>query len=507
MEKFPWWTDAQVKLADEVESFIDEIRPEAERAWYNQEYPRNIMEEAAKRGFMAVDLPKKYGGTEHGLTGACIVCETFNRVPSLGISYLVTMLGGNHQLHLYGTEEQRAKWMPMMAKGQLAGVCITEPFVGSDAAATATTAVKEGDHYVINGKKRFITNAGVAERYMVYARTSEDPNDRKKYKHLSAFIVTKGMPGFTLEKINDLIGIGYTPNGALSLDDVEVPLENMVGKVGDGWIAMMSGLNYERTLGASMLVGMQRECISYPVWYMERRVQFGALTSERQTNQFKMANIIAKLKLARLMLYHTAHIIDSGEEGATESAISKSYASDTLFESSAEAIQLIGGDGLTKFYPVEWIMRDAKVHQITMGTNEIMRSIIYRAGLSEIKEDIKVVHKRVIDDELGVPISTVRSGSKSQIDEDKLLKLLANDYRANPGLHMSRADIKEDFDVEDGKLDDLLLSLEGEGLVDLYKDRKGRISLVKATYPALQKANPLEYYRWFPAWYKEEDKF
>lgn len=507
MESFPWWTEEQIKLAKEIEEFVDEIRPDAERALWRREYPHDIMKKIGKEGYFGVDVPEKYGGQNLGLTGACIVAEALNRLPSVGLTYIVSMLGGNHQLHLYGTEEQQEKWFPDIAKGQLGAVCITEPFVGSDAAATATTAVKEGDKYIINGKKRFISNAGVAERYMVYTRTSDDPADKKKYKHLTGFLIKKGIPGFTLEKINDLIGFCMVPNGVLSLDGVEVTDENMVGNVGDGWMAMMSGLNYERTIGSSMLVGMLGECLKQPVWYMERRVQFGKKTSDLPTNQAKVADIIKDLKLARLILYHTAHLIDLGKEPATESAITKMFISDATFNCAKEAIQLMGGDGLTKFYPVEWNLRDAKIHQITMGTNEIMKSIIYRAGLAEMRNDLKVVHKRVMDEELGVAISTLRSGDKSPIDEEKLLKVLAEDYRANPGLHMSRDDIKAEFDVDDEKLDEILISLEEKGLVDLYRDRRKGIQLVKATYDALRKTNPPEHYRWFPDWYRDEDKF
>ncbi|MCW7075827.1 MAG: acyl-CoA/acyl-ACP dehydrogenase [Candidatus Syntrophoarchaeum sp.] len=507
MEKFPWWNEKQIKLSDEIDSFVDEIRPEAERAWWKREYPHGIMKKIGEKGYLGVDIPEKYGGMGAGLTAACIVTEALSRLPTIGLTYLVSSLGGNHQLHVYGTEEQKAKWFPDIAKGQIGAVCITEPFVGSDAAATATIAVKEGDHYIISGKKRFATNAGVADRYMVYARTSDDPQDRKRYKHLSAFLVTKGMPGFKLEKINDLIGFDTTPNGVLSLNNVEVPEANMVGNIGDGWMAMMSGLNYERTIGSCMLVGMLGEAIKQPVWYMNRRVQFGQVTADLPTNQFKLSDIITNFKLSRLMLYHVANLIDMGKEPASESAILKNFASDALVKSATEAIQLMGGDGLTKFYGVEWLLRDAKVHQITMGTNEIMKMLIYRAGLRDMKDYLEVNYKRVMDEELGVAISTPRTGKRTDLDEKKLIELLCEDYRSNPGLHMATSDIKDEFDVDDEKLNEILLSLEEKDLVDLYKDKKGRIKLAKATYKALLEEHPAEYYSWFPAWYREEDKF
>ncbi|MHC1573754.1 MAG: acyl-CoA dehydrogenase family protein, partial [Candidatus Syntropharchaeales archaeon] len=175
--------------------------------------------------------------------------------------------------------------------------------------------------------------------------------------------------------------------------------------------------------------------------------------------------------------------------------------------SATDAIQLMGGDGLTKFYGVEWLLRDSKMHQITMGTNEIMKTLIYRAGLRDMKDELEINYKRVMDEELGVAISTPRTGKRMDFDEKKLIELLCEDYRANPGLHMSKDDIKNEFEVEDDKLDDALTSLEEKDLVDLLRDKKGRILLAKATYKALLEEHPAEYYSWFPAWYKDEDKF
>ncbi|MHC1585236.1 MAG: acyl-CoA dehydrogenase family protein, partial [Candidatus Syntropharchaeia archaeon] len=229
MEKYPWWTEEQKKLADEVEEFVEELVPEAEEAWWKREYPHDLVKRVAEKGYFGADIPKKYGGMEVGLTGACIIAEALNRLPTVGPVYAVSMLAGIHQLKVYGTEEQKERWMPDIAKGETGAVAITEPFVGSDAAGTETTAVREGDEYIITGKKRFITGAGTAERYMIYAKTSDDPEDRKKYRHLTGFIIKKGMPGFTLEKINELIGFDTTPNGVLSLDEMHVPIENMVG--------------------------------------------------------------------------------------------------------------------------------------------------------------------------------------------------------------------------------------------------------------------------------------
>jgi len=506
MEAFFWWTDEQKKLAASVKKFVDELMPRAEEASWKQEFPWDIVDSIAKRGYFGAGIAKEYGGMGLGVTGACIVNEEIGRMPALGPGvFSAAMLGGVHQVTKFGTKEQKAKFLARVVKGELGAIALTEPFVGTDAAAIETTARRDGKRYIINGKKRFVTGAGTASRYMLYARTSDDPEDIRSNRHITGFIVEKGMPGFTVEKINELIGLDNILNGYLNLDEVPVPVDNRIGEEGQGWQIMMSGLNYERIICASLAVGGFRELLKSVVSYGRRRVQFGQPTINITTNQFKVADMLTALKLAKLSTYYAAHLLDLGQQAVVEASICKLYGADMLMHSSVEAVQVMGGDGATKFYPLDRIMREAKTAQIAGGTSEAMKLLIYRMGLREMADELKMP-RRVIHKELGVPMPAAAPAKQPKIDDDKLLKVLAEDYRVNPGLYMSREDLKEQFDVENEELERVLLSLEEKKLVKLYR-RRGIIELAKATYEGLKKANPQEYYQWFPPRVRKEDIF
>ncbi len=507
MEAFFWWTDEQKKLAADVKQFVDESMPRAEEASWKKEFPWDIVDRIAGKGYFGAGVAKEYGGMGLGITGTCIVNEEIGRMPALGPGiFSASMLGGVHQVTEFGTEEQKARFLARVAKGELGAIALTEPFVGTDAAGIETTARREGNIYKINGKKRFVTGAGVASRYMLYARTSDDPEDIRHNRHLTGFIVEKGTAGFTVEKINELIGLDNILNGYLNLDEVPVPIDNRIGDEGQGWQIMMSGLNYERVICASLAVGGFRELLKSVVSYGQRRIQFGQPTIRLLTNQFKIADMLAELKLAKLSTYYAAHLMDLGQAAVVDASICKLYGADMLMHSSVEAAQVMGGDGVTKFYPLDRILREAKTGQIAGGTSEAMKLLIYRMGLREMADELKMP-RRVINKELGVPMPSAAAPAKqSQINDNKLLKVLAEDYRVNPGLYMSREDLKEHFDVEDEELDRVLVSLEGKKLVKLYR-RRGIIELAKATYAGLKKANPQEYYRWFPSRIRKEDIF
>jgi alkylation response protein AidB-like acyl-CoA dehydrogenase len=507
VEHFPWWTEEQKKLAGDVKEFVDELMPRAEEASWKKEFPWDIVDRIAEKGYFGAGIAKEYGGMGLGITGTCIVNEEIGRMPALGPGvYSSAMLGGVHQVTGFGTEEQKAKFLARTAKGELGAIALTEPFVGTDAAGIETTARRDGNTYIINGKKRFVTGTGTASRYMLYARTSDDPEDIRRNRHLTGFIVEKGVPGFTVEKINELIGLDNIQNGYLNLDEVLVPRDNRIGDEGQGWQIMMSGLNYERLICASLAVGGYRELLKSVVSYGQRRIQFGQPTINFTNNQFKIADMLAELKLAKLSTYYAAYLMDLGQTAAVDASICKLYASDMLMHASVEAAQVMGGDGVTKFYPLDRIMREAKTGQIAGGTSEAMKLLIYRMGLREMADELKMP-RRVIHKELGVPLPSVAAPAKqSQIDDDKLLKVLAEDYRVNPGLYMSREDLQEQFDVGDEALDRVLVSLEEQKLAKLYR-RRGVISLAKATYQGLKKANPQEYYRWFPPRVRKEDIF
>jgi len=501
VETYPWWNDKQKKLAEEAKKFADENLPRGEEIAWTREFPADLIKEVAERGWFGAPIPEKHGGTETGVTGCCIVAEELARVCSaLTGAYSVTMFGGVEQLLKFGNEEQRQRWLPKIAKGMLGAICITEPSIGSDAAGIETTAVKEGDAYVMNGKKRFITNAGVAGIYCVYAKTSEKPEDKAKYAHLSAFIVEKGMKGFTVEKINELGGWVGLPNGYLSFNDVPVPVENRLGVEGEGWKVVVDGLNFERNLFAAGMLGPMREAIKYAVGHAQRRLQFGEPTVEFQVNQFKIADMLARLRTARLLTYYSAHLMDLKVDAIMEATLAKLYASEEYERLMIDGQQVMGGDGWTRFYPLETFMRDAKVNQLGAGTSEVMRMVLYRQGIRSMADDLKMPH-RMIHPKLGVPVSTSRPRVFKEVNESTVLEMLAEDYQVNPGLYMSRLDIKERLvGVTDEQLNQTLTALEAKGLVKLYKDRRGNITLAKATYRGLKQAKPPEYYQWYPDW-------
>ncbi len=506
MDIYPWWTEEHKKFDREIRGFAEEVMPlDAETRWKRQ-FPREIFDRITEKGYGGAGVPKEYGGMGLGATGACIAAEAMNRMPGPGRIFVGNMLGGLRQIIEFGTEDQKARFLPRIARGELGAIVITEPFAGTDAAAQEMRATRNGTGYLLNGKKRYIVSAGAAQRYMVYARTSDDPEDRKRYRHLTAFVVEKGFPGFSVEKINEIIGFENIQNGVLDFRDVPVPLENRIGGEGDGWRVMTAGLNFERSLICAQTVGWMGELLRNAVPYAERRVQFGKPTISFTNNQFKIADMMTRWKIARLLTYYTAYLWDLGWDITLESNMAKVFNCEGVMASSLDAIQVMGGDGLTPFYPLSAIMHVAKVENIAGGTMEACRLVIQRTGLKQWAEDLKMP-RRVIHEGLGVPVPAGKPPEKSSVvDEENLLKVLAEDYRVNPGLHMSREDLKTFFDVAEGKLDEALLGLERKGLVILLRDKRG-IALAKATYEGLNRAYPEDHYRWFPAWVQEENVF
>jgi alkylation response protein AidB-like acyl-CoA dehydrogenase len=514
MEKFPWWTDAHVKLAEDVDNFVDEIMPRAQALAFKREYPWELVKAIAKKGWFGAIIPEEYGGRqkEMGYTGCCIVHEGLSRGPHLQYPYLLTHCGGIEQILGFAKGERRKEWLTKFAKGELLGtVLLTEPYVGSDAAGVESTAVKDGDDYIVNGKKRFQTNSVAAQINILYAVTSTDPADVKKYRHLSAFVLEKGMPGFTVEKVNELIGFDNIYNSYLDIEDVRIPSTNLLGEEGDGWKIMMAGLNFERTISAAGMLGSMQEGLRYALFHTERRVQFGAPTIKIATNQFKLAETLFTYKTARLLTYYTAYMLDLHQQPAAEAAGAKMFTTDHPYGMKLynDVIQCMGGDGVTKFYPVEFGLRDSKIMQIAAGSNEIMRVILFSQGLRAIRDHLKPPI-REIDPDLNIPVTVGFGEAKNKRSiksEDDLLGLLADNYRVNPALHMMLADIKAVADVDDDELVTFLDALEKNGLASLFRSRKGDIQMARPTYAGLRKAKPKEAYRYIPDWVIKEDLF
>ena len=513
MQKYYWWTQEQKQLADDAKEIVDDLLPRATEYVWKKKYPRELAQEIAKHGWFGAQIPKEYGGRmeDWGITGACIINEELGRCNEVASIVVPTMIGGTHQIIHDGTEEQKRRWLPRIAKGELyCAICMTEPWVGSDVAAIETTARREGDVYVLNGKKRFTTNCAGADLYMVYAKTSDDQNDRRRYRHLTGFIVEKGTPGFSVEKMNELLAFDGGYNGYIAFNDARVSAVNRIGGEGEGWKVMMSGLNVERILSAVGPLGSMREILRWAVYHLQRRVQFGKPNIEQPVLQGKIADIMWHLSLGRLAVYHVAHMLDNGQDAPLEAAMMKMINSDALMKDCIEAVQCMGGDGATRFYPVEGVLRSAKVGQIAAGTNEIAKMVVFRQGLRSLEEDLKVP-QRVMSHELGIPIplgkERVRPVAAELKGEARVVKVLAENYRVNPGLYLSRQEMTEQMELEGAELDRLLQSLEEKGLAKTYKDAKGMVALARATFTALAQANPPEYYKYIPSWVTESDLF
>lgn len=515
IESFWWWTDEQKAFAKDVDTFVDEHIEETEECYWSKRFPWKTMETVADKGYMGAGIPKEYGGLDFGATGCCIVAEGLGRLYAVGHVFVVSMLGGLHQLLIFGTESQKEKYLRQIAEGKVLGaVCITEPFAGSDAANVFTTAVQEGDHWILNGKKRMITGAGAAGRYFVYAKTSDDPAMRAQYRHITAFIVDRGTKGFTLEKINSLVGFDNVPNGYLDFDNVEISDEQRIGPAGNGWQVMMSGLNFERLIAAAVMGGGFSDLIKLVSHYMERRVQFNSQVQRFTNLQFDFADIVKKYYIARLVSYHAAYLLDHSKElkltefeTGTWASIAKIYNSESGREVGSAAVQMTGGDGLCRFYPIERLVREAKIAEIVAGTTEVQKMIIYR--MSQQKRGfLDLKHHLKIHPEMGVPIVTMAPSEweGKEVNKENILKIMAEDFKCNPGLYMTPDDIKDLIKGRAKAIEAILDELEKDGLiVTLRHPKTQKLILAKANYEGLKQAYPKEFYRWYPDWIKEDE--
>ncbi|TEB05462.1 Acyl-CoA dehydrogenase [Pelotomaculum schinkii] len=508
MESFPWWSEEQKQLAKDVRAFMQKIaKREMETRW-TREFPFDLYEEFGKTGFTGAAFPKEYGGMGLGCTGGCIVAEEVHKVsPGLGRIIVGNMMGGVMQLLDFGTEDQKKKYLPRIAQGEIGCVGITEVTAGTDAAGIEVEAKPEGDHYVLNGKKRFIVGAGVAQHYIVYARSSNNPEDVKKHRHLTAFWVEKGVPGFTTERINEILGFENVQNGSLDFDNVIIPVENRIGQEGEGWKVLMHGLNFERTLISASAAAWQQILLQYTVPYSQRRVQFGRPTIDIAGNQTRIADIIMRLKTTRMSVYYTAYLWDLGKDITIEASMVKACGAENTFASSCDATQVMGGDGVNRFYPVQNVFEVAKTDYIAGGTLEACRLVIFRSGLKLMAEDMQMP-RRVISEKLGVPVPAAGPVEKKlALSEENVLAVLGEDYRINQGLHMTLGDIEQYIDADDEALGKVIDALQEQGLVMTYRTRKGAVQLVKANYKGLKKAYPKEYYRWAPEFVTEDRMF
>ena len=339
-----------------------------------EEFPWAIVKDMADADLFRIFIPAQYEGLGEGCFALCIAVEELSRACcGIALTYAATALGAMPIL-LYGGEEQKQKYLPDIASGaRLTAFGLTESGAGSDAAAIKTTATRDGDDYIINGTKQFITNGGEAEIYTIIALT--DPS--KGSRGASAFIVEKETPGFTFGKKEKKMGIRSSATRELVFHNCRVPKENLVGREGVGFIVTMKTLDSSRPGVAALAVGLAQGALEAAVAYAQQRQQFGHPVSAIQAVQHMLANMDMELEAARALVYAAAKTIDSGAKNFTEEgAMAKVFATDMAMKVTTDAVQIFGGPGYMRDYPVEKMMRDAKINQIYEGTNQVLRNVI-----------------------------------------------------------------------------------------------------------------------------------
>ncbi len=339
-----------------------------------EEFPWEIMKILADAGLFGVYLPEEYGGLGGGILDLCLVVEQLSRVCSgVAVSYAASGLGTLTLLR-FGTEEQKRKYLPDIASGRkLAAFGLTEATAGSDAGGVQTTATPTSGGYIINGTKQFITNGGEAELYTIIALTDKEKGPRGA----SAFLVDKGAPGFSFGRKEKKLGIRASATRELVFEDCFVPKDNMLGREGMGFILTMKLLDYSRPGLGAQAMGLAQGALEAAVDYAKTRVQFGHPIIALQAVQHMLADMAIEVEAARALVYATARMIDSGAKDFTqESAMAKVFASDVAMKVTTNAMQIFGGVGYMRDYPIEKMFRDAKITQIYEGTNQVLRNTI-----------------------------------------------------------------------------------------------------------------------------------
>ena len=378
----PEFTEEQLMIADLARRIaVEKILPVREKYDRSDEFPWEIVEAIAESDLYGVFIPEEYGGFGGGVTEMAIVTEELSRVcGGIALAFAATGLGAM-PLILFGSDEQKKKYRPQIASGKrLAAFALTEPEAGSDAGNIKTTAKKDGDHYILNGTKQWITNGGEAEIYTVIGLT--DPS--RGARGASAFIVEDGTSGFSYGKKEDKMGIRGSTTRELIFEDCRIPSENLLARTGFGFMVAMKTLDMSRPGVAAQAIGIARGALETAIDYARQRIQFDKPIIANQGLQWMLSDMATKVEAARALIYEAARKADSGEKDISKiSAMSKLFASDVAMEVTTDAVQILGGYGYMREYPVEKMMRDAKITQIYEGTNQIQRDVIARALIKE----------------------------------------------------------------------------------------------------------------------------
>lgn len=370
-------TEEHQQLREMIRDFaLNEVAPTAAERDEEERFDRDIFDKMAELGLTGIPWPEEYGGAGFDYLAYCIAVEELSRVcASTGVTLSAHTSLAGWPVYKFGTEEQKQKYLRPMAEGKKIGAYgLTEPGSGSDAGGMRTYAVEDGDHYVLNGSKIFITNGGIADIYVVFAVTDPEAGS----KGTTAFIVEADFAGFSVGKKEQKLGIRSSPTTEIIFDNCRVPKENILGEVGQGFVVAMKTLDGGRNGIAAQAVGIAQGALDAAAEYAKERVQFGKPIALQQGVGFKLADMATTIEASRLLTYQAAWLESNDLPYGQASAMAKLMAGDTAMKVTTEAVQVFGGYGYTKDYPVERYMRDAKITQIYEGTQEIQRLVISR---------------------------------------------------------------------------------------------------------------------------------
>ncbi|MGX8851197.1 acyl-CoA dehydrogenase family protein [Amedibacillus sp. YH-ame10] len=443
------------KQQEEVRSIVreyaeKEIKPIAFMLDQQNEFPAEAIKKLAKLNIMGLPYPKEYGGAGKDVLSYAIAVEELSRVDGgTGVILSAHVSLGTWPIFNFGTEEQKKKYLIPLAKGEKIGAFgLTEPNAGSDAGGTETTAELKGDHYLLNGSKIFITNAPVADTYVVFALTT--PNIG--VKGISAFIVEKGWEGFTFGDHYDKMGIRSSSTAELIFNDVKVPVENLLGKEGEGFKIAMATLDGGRIGIASQALGIAQGAYENALEYAKERIQFGKPIAQQQVISFKLADMATKLRAARMLIYSAAELKEHHEPYGMESAMAKQYASDVCLEIVNDALQIFGGSGYLKGMEVERAYRDAKICTIYEGTNEIQRVVIASHIIGKQPKNASVAVKSASTAITGTRKKMIFKEGSAEEKVDKLVSVLKSDgYDFTVGISMDTPIVEAERVVSAGK--------------------------------------------------------
>ncbi|MCG3158407.1 MAG: Acyl-CoA dehydrogenase, short-chain specific [bacterium] len=373
-------TDEHQHIRDEIRRFAEqELAPDAAERDAQEKFPHRQIKELGRLGYLGMTTPVQYGGQGADMVSYAIVIEELSRVDaSAGVVVSVNNSLVCYGLEKFASEALKQKYLIPLARGERLGAyCLSEPGTGSDAGNLQTTAERQGDHYLINGTKNFITNGVHADRFIVFATMDKAAG----HKGVSAFVVEKERPGFSVGKKEKKLGIRSSDTAMLNFDNVKVPAENLIGAERQGFRIAMTILDCGRIGIAAQAVGIAQAALEAAVKYAKERVQFGRPLADFQAIQFMLADMATAVEAARLLVYRAATIKDEGRDFSTAAAQAKLYAAQVAVQCGVQAVQIYGGAGYLKDYPVERFMRDARITEIYEGTSEIQKLVIARSLL------------------------------------------------------------------------------------------------------------------------------